>query len=323
MSIAGGFHKAVDAAAALGMETVQVFTHSPSQWAVRPVIPAGNESLRDGNSLTKHNNQWTGKPLLDDDIAAFEASLKTTGIQWPIAHDSYLINLASPDDSLWKKSIDAFVSELQRADALGLHGVVMHPGSFVTSSEEEGVARIITALDEVHSRTPGCRPRTLLETTAGQGSNLGWRFEHLATILNGCRDADRMAVCVDTCHIFAAGYPLQTKKEYAGTFAEFDRLIGVERIAAFHLNDSLKGLGCRVDRHAHIGEGSLGIEPFRHLVNDSRFRHLPMYMETPKGDRDGEELDAINLRTLRSLIKRPASKTQPPTKTGSGKRAAR
>ncbi|MFO1021307.1 MAG: deoxyribonuclease IV [Planctomycetales bacterium] len=276
LSIAGGYYKSVESAASLSMDCVQLFT--------------------------KNNNQWRAKPITQEEIRTFRDSLERTGIHHPVAHDSYLINLASPAEELWNKSIDAFAHELERAEMLGLIGVVMHPGSHVTSTPEEGIARIIAGLDEVHRRTPGVKTLTLLETTAGQGSNLGYRFEQLQAILDGAADPERFGVCVDTCHIFAAGYPLQTAAEYAATFEEFDRLIGVERIKAFHLNDSMKGLGSRVDRHAHIGRGELGLEPFRHLLNDPRFFEVPMYLETAKGEEDGEQLDAINLRTLKSLI---------------------
>lgn len=276
MSIAGGYFKAADAAAALGMETVQLFT--------------------------KNNNQWAGKPLGEDDVRLFRAALERGGLQKPCAHNSYLINLASPDDVLWRKSVDASVDELQRAETLGLDGVVMHPGSYVTSSEEEGLQRIVQGIDEVHRRCPDFRTEFWLETTAGQGSSLGCEFEHIAAILNGVKSPDRLGVCVDSCHIFSAGYPLRTPEDYARTMMDFDRLIGLSRVRAFHLNDSKKPFASRVDRHEHIGEGSLGLEPFRHILNDPRFAALPMYLETNKGDRDGENLDAINLRTLRGLI---------------------
>lgn len=278
MSIAGGYYKAVEAAAEYGMDVVQLFT--------------------------KNNNQWKAKPLSQTDIDEFRAALKSTGVKCPVSHDSYLINLASPDDVLWQKSLDAFTIELERAEALGLIGVVMHPGAFVHSTEEAGLVRIIAALDEAHRRTAGFATLTLLETTAGQGSNLGHRFEHLARILNNVAQPERVAVCVDTCHIFAAGYPISSAKEYAATMAEFDSVVGLGRIRAFHLNDSVRELGSRVDRHAKIGAGKLGLEPFRHLLNDKRFASVPMYLETPKGEEDGEQLDTINLRTLRSLIKR-------------------
>ena len=277
-SIAGGYFKAVEAAAAQGMETVQLFT--------------------------KNNNQWRAKPLSEEDVRLFRDALRHTGLRKPCAHNCYLINVASQNDELWQKSLEALVVEIERAEALGLDGVVMHPGSFVDSTEEEGLRRIVRAIDEVQHRTAGVTTELWLETTAGQGSSLGHRFEHLATILNGVRAPERLGVCVDSCHIFAAGYPLQKKADYAATFDAFDRIVGIELIRAFHLNDSKKPLGSRVDRHAHIGEGCLGLEPFRHILNDPRFRETPMYLETEKGERDGEDLDAINLRTLRSLLKK-------------------
>ena len=276
MSIAGGYYKAVEAASKLGMSTCQLFT--------------------------KNNNQWKAKPLSSQDLDDFKVCLQQTGITQPVAHDSYLINLASPDDVLWKKSIEAFQHELERAAALGLMGVVMHPGAYVASSPAAGLQRIVEALDDIHAATAGYEVLTLLETTAGQGSTLGAKFEELAWIIEHSATPERLGVCVDTCHIFSAGYPLIDAADYAATFAEFERLIGVSRIKAFHLNDSLKPFGSRVDRHAHIGRGSLGLEPFRHLLNDARFATVPMYLETPKGEEEGEQLDAINLRTLHSLV---------------------
>ena len=276
MSIAGGYYKAVEAAAEFGMDTVQLFT--------------------------KNNNQWRAKPLTDDDARLFRDALERTGVTMPCAHDSYLINLASPKQDLWQKSVDAFVVELERAEFLGLIGVVMHPGSYVESSEEAGLERIVAALNVVHERTAGFSTQTLLETTAGQGTNLGHRFEHLACIIEHVEHGDRIGVCVDSCHIFAAGYAITTADEYTATMDEFDRVIGLDRIRAFHLNDSKRELGSRIDRHEHIGAGCLGLEPFRHILNDRRFAELPMYLETAKGERDGRQLDAINLETLRSLV---------------------
>jgi deoxyribonuclease-4 len=276
-SIAGGYHKSVEAAAGFGMDVVQLFT--------------------------KNNNQWRAKPISPPEIDKFRAALEASGVQHPCAHTSYLINLASPNDELWKKSLEAYIIELERAEALGLLGVVMHPGSFVTSTEDDGLARVITGLDQAHKRTKGFRTLTVLETTAGQGTNLGHRFEHLAQIADDVAAPERVAVCVDTCHIFVAGYPITTRSEYAATMHEFDDVVGLERIRAFHLNDSLRELGSRVDRHAKIGAGKLGLDPFRHLLNDPRFSSVPMYLETPKGEENGEPLDAINMRTLRGLVK--------------------
>jgi deoxyribonuclease-4 len=276
MSIAGGYYKAVDAAAKFGMDTVQIFT--------------------------KNNNQWRARPLTDEDVRLFRDALQRTGVQKPCAHDSYLINLASPDDLLWDKSTQAFIEELRRADALGLLGVVMHPGSYVDSSDEAGLARVVKALNIVCRQTEELAIEVWLEVTAGQGTNLGHRFEHLAYLIEHTQYPERMGVCIDTCHIFAAGYPLGTDDEYESTIRELDRVIGLDRIRAFHLNDSKREFGSRVDRHAHIGEGHIGLEPFRRLLNDRRFAGLPMYLETNKETRDGEEMDAVNMRVLRGLV---------------------
>ena len=308
LSVAGGLYRAVDAAAELGLATVQIFTHSPSQWAVRPASTSGNGSAFSKTKSSDAQQAWEGKLLADEDIRRFREAIDRTGIQRPCAHDSYLINLATPDDLLWHKSIEGIVAELQRAESLGLEGVVMHPGSFVTSSEEVGQRRIVAGLNEAHRRTAGIHCQYWLETTAGQGTNLGHRFEQIAFVLNEVREPERLGVCVDSCHIFAAGYSLQSPAEYAATMRAFDEVIGINRIRAWHINDSKKPLGSRVDRHEHIGEGCLGLEPFRHIVNDPRFADTPMYLETEKGERDGQNLDAMNLATLKSLIQKPGKR---------------
>lgn len=276
MSITGGYYKAVEKAAALGMSTCQIFT--------------------------KNNNQWRAKPITAAEADQFQGALRESGVVQPISHASYLINLASPDPALRRKSIDAFVIELRRAEQLGIGYVVLHPGSYTTSSESEGLANVIASLDEVHRQTPGVTAHCLLENTAGQGSNLGWQFEQLQSILDGVKHTERLGVCFDTCHAFAAGYPLAQRKDYLRTMRELNRTVGVVRIKAFHLNDSRRELGSRVDRHEHIGRGQIGLDAFRHLLADRRFRGIPKYLETPKGDENGEELDVVNLRTLRSLV---------------------
>ena len=276
MSIAGGCDKAITAAVAHDFDTVQLFT--------------------------KNNNQWNAKELSDDDISLFRATLKTSKLKYPTAHDSYLINLASPDETLYQRSLEAFVVEMQRAEALGLSYLVMHPGTPTDGAESAGIRRIVRALDKVHKRCPGFDVRILLETTAGQGHSLGWRFEHLAAILDQVREPERLGVCVDTCHVFAAGYKLWPEDEFDKTFRQFHKLIGLPKLKAFHLNDSKKPLGSRVDRHEHIGQGHLGLEPFRLLVNDPRFAKVPMIMETPKEEPNDEDMDAVNLHTLRSLV---------------------
>ena len=280
LSIAGGYYKAVETAGRLGLSCVQIFT--------------------------KNNNQWRAKVLTEEDVRRFRDALEETGVAKPCAHSSYLINLASPDDALWRKSLDSFVVELERAEALGLLGLVIHPGSYVSSTEEDGLQKIVTALDDALRKTAGMEVEVWLETTAGQGSNLGWRFEHLGGILRHVADSSRIGVCVDTCHIFAAGYPLRKPADYQATMAELDALLGLQNVKAFHLNDSKRELGSRVDRHEHIGDGCLGREPFRHLLNDPRFTDVPMYMETPKGTRekDGKEWDTVNLAKLRRMIRK-------------------
>ncbi len=277
MSIAGGYHKAVERAHQCGCDCVQLFT--------------------------KNNNQWRAKDITPQEARRFRSALTELGIVHPIAHDSYLINLASPNRVLWRKSIDAFVVELHRADRLGIPYVVTHPGAYTTSSEARGLRRIIRSLDEIHKRTRGIAARCLLETTAGQGTSIGWRFEQLAAILDGVKDPQRLGVCLDTCHVFAAGYPMETKKQYNATIRALNTTVGIERIKALHLNDSRRELGSRVDRHAHIGRGAMGLAPLRHLLNDRRFRNLPMYLETPKGKENGVDMDLVNLRTLRGLVK--------------------
>lgn len=276
MSIAGGYYRAVETARRCGCDCVQLFT--------------------------KNNTQWQAKPISDDDACRFQAALSDLSIGHPIAHDSYLINLAAPGARLWRRSVAAFVEELQRAARLGIPYVITHPGAYTSSSEEAGLRRVIEALNEVHAQTRSLRVATLLETTAGQGSSLGWKFEHLAEILMRVRDPERLGVCFDTCHVFAAGYPLTNPSDYRRTMRAFDKLVGLHLIKAFHLNDSQRPLGSRVDRHAHIGEGQLGLEAFSNLLNDRRFHHVPMYLETPKGKRQGVDLDVINLATLRSLV---------------------
>ncbi len=295
MSIAGGHYRAVERAVAVGCDCLQIFTANPRSLQANPT------DLRFGKFLTKNTNQWRGKPITPQDVGLFRDALAGSGIACPLAHDSYLINLASPDDTLWKRSIDAMIDELQRASILGIRWVVSHPGAYTTTSEATGLQRIVTALNEVHCQTRSEAAGILLETTAGQGTTLGWRFEHLAEILSGVNDNARLGVCFDTCHVFAAGYKMSTQAEYRATMKEFDKIVGLDQIRAFHLNDSLKDCGSRVDRHAHVGQGKIGLEPFGWLLRDRRFRKVPMVLETPKGQQDGEDCDVINLRCLRAL----------------------
>ena len=276
MSIAGGYYKAAELARKAGCDVVQLFT--------------------------KNNNQWRAKPISDAEASQFRDTLAELKISHPLSHASYLINLASPDPLLWQKSVDSMVVELERAELLGIPFVVVHPGASVTASEAEGIAGVIRALDEIHQRTARIAAIPLLENTAGQGSCLGCRFEHLAEMIGGVRDQSRVGICFDTCHAFAAGYPLGTPEDYECTWRTIDRIAGIDRIKAIHLNDSKREQGSRVDRHEHIGRGKLGTEPFRLLLNDERFRSVPMYLETPKGQHEGEDWDVINLRALRGLV---------------------
>jgi deoxyribonuclease-4 len=276
MSIAGGCHNALTAARDYDFETVQIFT--------------------------KNNNQWNAKEHSAADIKLFCDTLKATKLKFATAHDSYLINLASPDPVLFRRSLEAFVVEVYRAEALGLTYLVMHPGTPTDGDDAAGLKRISAAFDEIHARCAGCRVKVLLETTAGQGRSLGWRFEHLAVILDQVKESKRLGVCLDTCHVFAAGYPLSPEADYDRTMQEFDRLIGLSRLKLFHLNDSKKPIGSRVDRHECIGGGHLGLEPFRLLVNDPRFQKVPMILETPKEGPNDEDMDMINHQTLRDLL---------------------
>jgi deoxyribonuclease-4 len=281
MSIAGGCDRAVWAAHAVPFQTVQLFT--------------------------KNNNRWEAPALSAEHAGAFRSALEQTGIVDPVAHTSYLINLASPDQPLWRKSINALVEEVQRCRVLGITDLVVHPGAHMGTGEDVGLERIAAALDEVHDRTEGSGVIIDLETTAGQGTHLGYRFEHLRDVFERVDRPDRLGVCGDTCHIFAAGYPLDRSEEYHETIDRLDRCVGLDRLRVWHLNDSCRECGSRVDRHAAIGAGRMGLEPFRHLVNDPRFRNLPMILETPKGMVDGEELDVRNARVLQQLIQPPRS----------------
>jgi deoxyribonuclease-4 len=251
--------------------------------------------------FTKNTAQWAAPPLTADAVRAFRSEAADAGLVHLTAHDSYLINLAAPGDELFAKSVNAFVVEIERAEELGLENLVTHPGAHVGSGEEAGLARVVQGLDEAARRTRGAKVRILLETTAGQGTCLGWRFEHLAHLLNGVAEPERFAVCFDTCHVFAGGYDLRTAAATKRTLAEFDAVIGLDRLKLFHLNDSVKPLGSRVDRHAGIGEGEIGEGVFRLVSTDRRFAATPMILETPKEDEAGNELDPVNLARLRHL----------------------
>lgn len=275
MSISGGLHLAIDRAVAAGCGVLQIFT--------------------------RNSNQWKGKPVSESDGALFRQKFAASGLHEIISHDIYLINLAAPPGETRDKSLAAFRDELETCARLGIAKIVMHPGSHLTDAPQAGLERVVAAFDQLFNEVPQFEGRVLVETTAGQGTNLGRTFEELATIINGSRFPDKFGVCFDTCHTFAAGYDTATEEGYRDTMEQFDRLIGLERLQCFHFNDSKKGLGSRVDRHEHIGQGTLGLNPFRFILNDARFSAIPKILETPKGDH--EEMDLINLELLRGLIK--------------------
>jgi deoxyribonuclease-4 len=274
MSIAGGLEKSFARGEEVGCETMQIFT--------------------------KSSNQWQAKELTDNDIERWQAALAASPITPVIAHDSYLINLASPTEELLVKSREAFLVEVERCERLAIPCLVMHPGAHKDAGEQQGLQTIAESFDWVHRQTPGLQVKVLLETTAGQGSSLGHSFAQLRQIIDSVEEGDRLGVCLDTCHVFAAGYDITTREGYEATIDELDTVIGLERLRAIHLNDSKKPLGSRVDRHEHIGKGALGLEPFRMLLNDRRLTDVPMILETPKGKDNAEDLD--NLATLRSLL---------------------
>ncbi len=276
MSIAGGVDKALLLGKEVGCDTVQIFT--------------------------KSSRQWASKPLSQDETAAFHAAKRTTGLTTVVAHDSYLYNFAAPAEVLRKKSVNGLIDEMERCEALGVAYLIAHPGAHVGAGEAAGIKTIAKSIDEMHKTCPGYTTKLAIEITAGQGSNLGYRFQQVRQIIDATKAPGRLRVCFDTEHAFAAGYDLRTVDGYERTFAEFDETIGLNLLVAFHLNDAKKDLGCRVDRHEHIGKGFLGLAAFRLLLNDQRFWGLPMCLETPKSD-DCHE-DRENLATLRGLLAR-------------------
>jgi deoxyribonuclease IV len=272
MSIAGGIHRAFEHGERAGCGTIQIFL--------------------------KNSNQWRAKPLTEEDGELYRAARRRTGIEPVVAHSSYLINLASPDLALYEQSIAALAEEMKRANFLGVRYVVLHPGAHVGTGERPGIERVSRALNRLlDSVEPPVE--VLLENTAGQGSTLGHSFEQLSLILEKTVHTARTGVCLDTCHLFAAGHDISTEAGYLATMRRCDGLIGLEHVRAFHVNDSKRDLGSHVDRHAHIGKGLIGLQAFKCLINDPRFRHIPKILETPKG-KDLKE-DRMNLRKLRQL----------------------
>jgi len=289
LSVAGGLPRAVERAVVHRCEALQIFA--------------------------KNASQWRGRPLPPEEIREFRAKVKAARIGPVVSHASYLINLATTMPALRRQSLEAMGDELDRAEALGLLGVVLHPGCYTAGNEADGLELVAEGLLELLRARRRGRTMVLLEHTAGQGTALGATFQQLASIIAKMNNHRRVGVCLDTCHLLASGYDLCSPEGYASTFEQFGRLVGFDRLKAFHLNDSKKPLGSRVDRHEHIGQGCLGLEPFRRIVNDRRFRGLPMLLETPKaegkakGAIEVDPLDEQNLNTLRALITSPPQRT--------------
>jgi len=275
--------------------------HVSAAGGVDKAFARGDEFKMDAIQIfTKSERQWRAKPLEDDVIERFYQERKRTGINKIVVHGSYLINLASQKDDLRAKSIDAFKEELTRCETLNITSLVTHPGAHTGSGVEVGIGRIADSLNRIHDDLPDLKVQTLLETTAGQGTTLGRNFEELAAIIEGVEAKERVMVCLDTCHIFAAGYDFRTEDGYASVMRQFEEIIGLDRLKAIHLNDSKNPLGSFRDRHDHIGEGEIGHDGFQHLVNDSRLDGIPGLLETEKGDNNEE--DGRNLATLRGMV---------------------
>jgi len=288
MSIAGGLHRALERGRDLDCGAVQIFL--------------------------KNQRQWAAKPLLADDVRAFLAARRGARVRHLFAHASYLVNLAAPAPAAWAQAVAAFADELERAERLGLAFVVIHPGSPLDADRAAGLARVTAALDEVVRRTAGYRVKVALENTAGAGYTLGRTFEELRLLLERAERPERLGICIDTCHLFAAGYDIRSAAGYARTMANLESTVGARRVLAFHLNDARAPLGSGLDRHQHIGRGLLGRRPFRFLVNDPRFRGVPKVLETPK--EPDPAADRANLRVLRALR---ASATSSPRPAGTAR----
>ena len=271
MSIAGGIEKSLLRGHDLGCNTIQIFT--------------------------KTSRGWREKFLQESEIIAFHETKEKTGIDPVISHCSYLVNLASPDRKIYEKSIDSMLNEIERCESLGIAYLVVHPGSHKESGEIPGIEKIADAINILHQKTQGFRLKILLETTAGQGTNLGYRFEQIAEMIERVEEESRMGLCLDTCHVFAAGYDLRTENGYRKVFKDIEEIMGMERLMVLHLNDSQGDFGSRVDRHEHIGKGKIGEKPFRWIMNDERLKNIPKIIETPKvGSKDRD-----NLQLLRSF----------------------
>jgi deoxyribonuclease-4 len=265
--------------------------------AVRRGVTAGCAVIQ---LFLKNQMRWRGRALTDAEAADFRRELRASGLALAFAHGTYLINLATPDPAEWARAVAAAADELERAERLGLPFLVLHPGSHRGAGSRAGIARLVRALDELAARTAGWSVRLALENTAGAGHLLGGQPEELAAVVARVRRPERLGLCLDTCHLFAAGHDIRTPEGFAEALAAFDRAVGPERLVAFHLNDARSGLGSRLDRHQHIGQGEIGLDAFRYLLNHPRLGALPMVLETPKHGGG----DARNLATLRALRRR-------------------
>ena len=274
-SISGGVANAVNLAEKLGFTAIQIFT--------------------------KNNNRWHAKELSDKEIENYKTSLKASNIKFVVAHDSYLINLCAKDTELLNKSRDSFQNELKRCELLDIPHLNFHPGAHLGQGEDEGIKIIAESINIAHLKTKGYKVTSMIETTAGQGSAIGYKFEHLRKIIDLVDEKIRMTVCIDTAHIFAAGYNIEDAKNYEKIINEFDTTVGLDRLKCIHMNDSKKPLGSKVDRHEHIGKGFIGVQGFTNIMNDKKIKYIPKILETPKGKAQLE--DIVNLKILKSLIK--------------------
>lgn len=274
-STAGGVSKAIDRAEKLGFTAIQIFT--------------------------KNNNRWQASPLEDNEIESYKSMLYKSNIKFVVSHDSYLINLCAKDKAILKKSRNAFVDEILRCSALSIPFLNFHPGAHGGQGEDDGIKLIAESINIAHLKTAGLMVSSMLETTAGQGTAIGYTFEQLQKIIELAEDKKRMSVCIDTAHIFAAGCDIKNRENYLKVMRDFDEIIGLDKLKCFHMNDSKKPLGSRVDRHEHIGKGYIGKEGFKNIMNDKRLKHIPKILETPKGKEQLEDLE--NIKTLKSLIK--------------------
>lgn len=275
MSVAGGLYTAFERAERVGCTAIQIFT--------------------------KNSNQWNDPVISTEDIAKYREGRNKSKVQIVVSHDSYLINLCGANDKLLEKSREAFVKEIKRCDALEIRHLIFHPGAHTILGRKESLRLVADSLNYAHKATEGDDIISVIETTAGQGTTVGSSFEEIAEIISGAKDKKRVGVCIDTCHIFAAGYDIRTSNDYEKTMSDFDKIIGFEKLHAVHLNDAKKPLNSHVDRHEHIGKGEIGKGAFGFIMNDDRFSKIPKILETPKGE-NGYEMDIVNLRTLRELV---------------------